>query len=293
MKELGRFGVWSSWFRMAGRDDCVAGFQLAEQLGFGTVWIPGRAGGDDFFDTLRLGLSETSSLVVASGIMNILAHPASDVAKFCSRIQEEFPGRFLLGLGASHANLFPGTYSKPLETMSRYLDELDKHEATGPDMRCLAALGPKMVELARTRSRGVHPYNVPLSHTIESRQALGSGPLLAPEQTVVIDEDPVAAFAKARSYIAHYDGYENYSKSWLRSGFTQEDIAHGGSDRLINGLVAWGDGEAVSRRLTEHLEAGADHVCAQIWTGGKEDDPRADWIKLASALGLAGASKPL
>jgi probable F420-dependent oxidoreductase len=287
MKGLGKFGVWSSWFRTAERDDCIAGYQLAEQLGFGTVWVPGRSGGDDYFGTLRLGLSETSSIVIASGILNIWAHSPQDVAEFCSRVQEDFPGRFLLGLGASHAHLFPGAYNRPLEAMSRYLDELDKYEATGPQARCLAALGPKMVELARTRSLGVHPYNVPVSHTAGSRLALGDGPLLAPEQTIVIDESPVAAMAKARSYIAHYAGYENYSNSWLRSGFTAEDLADGGSDRLVNGVVAWGDGDAVSRRLQEHLDDGADNVCAQVWTGGKEDDPRADWVKLASALGLA------
>lgn len=185
----------------------------------------------------------------------------------------------------SHQHLFPNGYNRPLESMSRYLDELDKHEATEPRMRCLTALGRKMIEMACARSIGVHPYSVLVSRTSGARKALGEGPLLAPEQTVVVDDDPHDRDVDgAQLYRPPYGQIRELSNSWLRCGFTEADFEDGGSDCLVNGIVAAGDAAAVVTRTTEHLDSKADYVCAQSWTGGKDEDRRPGWIKLARSI---------
>lgn len=289
MNELGRIGVWSRWLRDAPRDERAAACAQIEALGYGAIWMPGMAGGD-LFDALELALAATTRVVVAAGILNIWAHEPEEVVRRCGEFHDRFPGRFLLGLGISHQHLFPNRYRSPLESMNAYLDALDRHEATGADRRCLAALGPKMVELARERSLGVHSYNVPVRHTREARAALGPQALLAPAQAIVLADELERSRPAARQYIAKYLGrFENYENAWRRLGYTDADLADGGSDRLVDELVAHGDAAAVARRLSEHLAAGANHVCVQVWpAAGRDEDPREGLVRLAQVLPVAG-----
>lgn len=285
MQDLGRFGVWTRWLREAQPNERVAACARIEELGFGAIWIPGMAGGD-LFDALELALAATAKVVVAAGILNIWAHEPAEVIRRSSELQDRYPGRFLLGLGTSHAHLFPDRYRSPLESIARYLDALDGHEGTRADRRVLAALGPKMVEIARARSLGVHSYNCPAQHTRETRAALGPGQLLVPAHAVVVHEDPAVARAAARQYVAQYLGrFANYESAWRRLGYTEADLADGGSDRLVDDLVAWGDGATVVQRLSQQLAAGADHVCVQPWSAaGAKTDPLAVLVRLARAL---------
>lgn len=284
MHDLGKVGLWSRWFRVADRDERMAGCARMEALGYGAIWMPGMAGGDDLFDALELVLSSTRSIVVGAGILNIFGHEPEDVVRFCDRVHARHPGRFLLGLGVSHAKLMGERYKTPLASMSAYLDQLDRHESTAKDKRCLAALGPKMVAIARERSLGVHSYNVSVPHTRETRERLGAGPLLAPELTVAVEEDRAKAYALARTYLARYlDRYENYTNNLRRLGFGDADFESGGSDRLIEALVACGAPAVVGAKIREHLAAGADHVCLQILSG-PEADPRAGAERLAEVV---------
>jgi probable F420-dependent oxidoreductase len=282
---LGRVGVWSRWLREAERADRAAACAQIEELGYGAIWLPGMAGGD-FFDALELALSSTSSIVVAAGILNIWAHEPDDVVRLCSELHARHPGRFLLGLGTSHPHLFPDRYKSPIASITAYLDALDQHEESGADKRCLAALGPKMIEIARGRSLGVHSYNVSVRHTRETRAALGPDALLAPALALVVENDPALARAAARQCVAPYLGrFVNYENSWRRLGYGDDDLVNGGSDRFIDELVAHGDAATVADRVSEHLVAGASHVCVQPCTGaGANIDPRASLVQLARVL---------
>jgi probable F420-dependent oxidoreductase len=191
-----------------------------------------------------------------------------------------------MGIGVSHGPLVDetgvGTYAKPLARMGDYLDGLDAASEPVPaGDRVLAALGPKMLELARTRAGGSHPYLVVPEHTATARAALGDGPLLAPEQAVVLSTDPDRARGLARAHLAVYLGLPNYVNSWFRQGFTEDDTLEGGSDALVDALVAWGDEDAIAARVQAHRDAGADHVCLQVLG---EDLPMADWRRLGEAL---------
>src|SRR5499427_5777068 len=186
-------------------------------------------------------------------------------------LTETYPGRFLLGLGVSHQQIVDreqaGRYSRPVERMGEYLDALD----SGPNPvqraeRVLAAQGPRMLALARDRGAGAHPYLVTVEHTALARDVLGPDRLLAPEQAVVLEADPVRARMIGREHLAPYLQLPNYTNNWLRLGFTADDLAGGGSDRLIDGLVAWGTTEAIRNRIGEHYRAGADHVSIQVVT---------------------------
>lgn len=201
--------------------------------------------------------------------------------------------RFVLGLGVSHASLVdrgdPGRYRRPLTAMRRYLDELDAVDSGGVTRRrVLAALGPRMLELSAVRAAGAHPYLTTPAHTQRAREVLGPAPFLAPTQMVVLDPDATTARAAARRHLALYLDQPNYVANWLRLGFTEDDAADGGSDRLIDAMVAWGDADAVAARLHEHLDAGADHVCISILDrhAGWRDFPLPvdDWERLAPAL---------
>ena len=179
-------------------------------------------------------------------------------------LDAQYPGRFVLGLGASHAPLVEN-YTRPYSRMVAYLDTLDvAGPEVGKDRRMLAALGPRMLELARDRAAGAHPYFVPVEHTAHARTILGKGPLLAPEVTVVLESDPTTARNLARTFTAGYLTLPNYANNLRRLGFGDEDLAGGGSDRLVDAVVAWGDVDAVASRVQEHRAAGADHVCIQV-----------------------------
>jgi probable F420-dependent oxidoreductase len=286
--DLGRVGIWSGQFRSQDTGEAREAARELESLGFGALWIPGGAGGDIFGDVARV-LSATTALPVVTGILNVWMHDAAEVASEHARISAAYPERFLLGLGVSHASLVEAggdrRYERPLTVMKEYLDALDV--ASPPvrqEDRVLAALGPKMLELARDRSAGAHPYLTTPRHTGEARATLGSGPLLAPEQMVVLDPDLTTAHATARHALARYLALPNYTNNLKRLGFGDADLADGGSDRLVDGIVACGDIAAIAARVKEHLDAGADHVCLQVLTDTPAAYPIEQWRELTAIV---------
>lgn len=280
--ELGRLGIWSGLFSSKGDAVRDVAAEL-EALGYSALWFPNTP---ESFTRGRDLLDATRHVVVATGIASIWTHRASEAAAAHAALEAAHPGRFLLGLGVSHAHLVdrdePGTYAQPLARMREYLDALDAAPTpVPPGERILAALGPRMLELARERSVGAHPYLVTVEHTREARQALGKGPLLAPEQAVVLETDPDRARAIARQHLARYLQAPNYARNWFRLGFSPEDVANGGSDRLVDALVVWGSAETIHERLAQHYQAGADHICLQVLTADPQVFPRAEWQALA------------
>jgi probable F420-dependent oxidoreductase len=253
--ELGTFGVWSQAVFWGEESDAAAEL---EELGYGALWLGGSPGGE--LDAVSAVLRGTNRLPVATGIVNVWAEPAAHMSDVYKRIDHDHPGRFLLGIGTSHPEAVGDRYVKPYDKLVSYLDELD----VPTDRRVLAALGPRVLKLAADRTVGAHPYLVTPEHTATAREIIGAGPLLAPEQHVVLETDPTAARALARNSIEMYLGLRNYTSNWLRLGFTEEDLEHGGSDRLVDALVAWGTAEQIAVRLREHLSAGADHVVVQV-----------------------------
>jgi probable F420-dependent oxidoreductase len=255
-----------------------------EELGYGAMWV-GMASGD--LTQVSWLLRHTRRLVVATGIVSIWANPADTTAAAYADVAARYPGRVLLGLGVSHHHLVEQSgqsYTRPYSKMVSYLDQLDAADPPVPaDGRALAALGPRMLRLAGQRSAGAHPYLVTPEHTRQAREILGDGPLLAPEQKVVLETDPVQARAIGRRTVSFYLSAPNYTSNLRRLGFTEDDLADGGSDRLVDALVAWGDASTVLGRVREHHEAGADHVPIQVL---RPDGslPRAEWRLLAEAL---------
>lgn len=285
--DLGRVGVWwSGGWEVAGRPEVVVPAEL-EALGYGAIWSTGgiRPGLSSRFTRL---LAATSRMVVASGIVSVWVTPAAGIAEAAAELDRQFPGRFLLGLGASHSVLVED-YAQPYSKVAAYLDALDALEdrpaAVGPGRRLLAALGPKMLTLAAERTVGAHPYFVPVAHTASARATMGPGPLLAPEVTVVLERDPALARAAARPFVSGYLTLPNYADNLVRLGFTDDDVAGGGSDRLVDAVVAWGDATAIATRVVEHLEAGADHVSVQV-IAPMDHFPLEQYRELASELPL-------
>jgi probable F420-dependent oxidoreductase len=281
--QLGRIGIWSSQFWGDRRAAKKAATQL-EQLGYGALWFPNRS---TLFELAGDLLGATESIVIAPGIASIWMHPADEAAKAHHTLTEAHPNRFLLGLGVSHAHLVnrnaPGRYDRPFDRMREYLDELDSAPTPVPvGERVLAALGPRMLGLARDRSAGAHPYLVAVEHTRRARETLGAGPILAPEQGVVLETNPERARAIAREYLSVYLQAPNYTNNWLRIGLTPDDLTNGGSDRLVDALVAWGDRDAIHERVAQHIGAGADHVCLQVLTADHMSMPAREWQELAA-----------
>ena len=263
-----------------------------EELGYGAVWLPEVAGRDPFVH-LALILSATRTLIGATGIANIWARDAVAISGAVKGLTEAFPERMLLGLGVSHQNLVGDlrghNYDKPLTAMRNYLDGMDKapylaQRPTTPVRRVLAALRPRMLRLAAERTDGAHPYFVTPEHTARARETLGAGPLLCPEQAVVLESDPDKARAIGREYTKVYLGLPNYVNSILELGFTEADLADGGSDKFVDALVAWGDADQIVARVREHLDAGADHVAVQALPETKRGVPDGQWRDLAPAL---------
>jgi probable F420-dependent oxidoreductase len=227
-------------------------------------------------------LEATSTLVAATGILNVWINEPGETAAADAETREEFGGRFMLGVGIGHREA-TSEYRKPLETMRAFVDGLDGSAIPPPvDGRCLAALGPKMLDLAGERTAGTHTYFVPVEHTRFARERLGPGKLVAPELACVIDTDPVRAKAVARDYAKLYLGLRNYTQGLLRFGFTEHDLADGGSDRLIDAVIPQGSAEQIGEVVRAHFDAGADHVCLQPL--GEDGVPRASWTALAKAL---------
>jgi probable F420-dependent oxidoreductase len=270
----GPLGVWAATDGMA--TQAAVGFaQRIEALGYSTLWLPEVMGRDPFAHIAALG-SATSSLSFATGIANIHHRHPGAMMQAANTVAEQTGGRFLLGIGVSHQPVVEGVrgldYSKPVAAMRRYLDAMDASPfmAIGPASappRLLAALGPKMLELAGERADGAHPYWTTPEHTASARAILGAGKLLCVEQKVVMSDDPEQARATANGALSIYAGLPNYRNNWLRLGFTESEI-EGRSERFIDALVAWGDADAIRSRLNEHIDAGADHVCIQALTPG-------------------------
>ncbi|HVT22605.1 MAG TPA: TIGR03620 family F420-dependent LLM class oxidoreductase [Mycobacteriales bacterium] len=286
MQPLTGTGVWASQLRYGDRAAIPQMAAELEDLGYAALWVPDVGG--DLFGSVELLLSATSRVTVATGILNLWMHTPQDTAQQHARLTAAHGDRFLVGIGVSHQALIDrqeaGTYTRPLSAMATFLDGLDGADQPLPrERRVLAALGPKMLELARKRSAGAHPYNVTPAHTALAREALGPGALLAPEQAVALTTDPAAARAAGRAHAAIYLNLPNYANNLRRLGFDDDDFADGGSDRLIDALVAWGDEAAIAARVQEHRDAGADHVCIQVVTDGPAD-PRDAWRALAPAL---------
>jgi probable F420-dependent oxidoreductase len=281
-------GIWSGQLRYGEAGEKRDAAAELEGLGYSALWIPDVGG--DVFGALRDLLDATSTVTAATGILNLWMHAASEVGEGLAALDADHPGRTLLGIGVSHSLLIdqtqPGAYAKPLRVTRNYLDELDAASpSVPPDRRVLAALGPKMLELARDRAGGAHPYLVTPEHTKIARSALGDGPMLAPEQHVVLETDPGRARAVARESLSIYVQLPNYVNNWRRLGFTEDDFADGGSDRLVDHIVVWGDEATIAARVQAHFDAGADHVCVQACTGAEAGDfPRAEWRALAPAL---------
>lgn len=277
-------GIWSSGLRYGDRLEAAAAVAELETLGYTAVWLPDVGG--DLFGALDSVLAATETLVVATGILNLWMHEPEVTAARVHDFVERYGDRVLVGIGISHAPLIDaseaGRYRRPLATTREYLQAIDAQPNPVPvDRRVLAALGPKMLELAGTLASGTHPYLVTPEHTAVARRALGPDRLVAPEQAVVLDSDPVRARAVAREFLAGYLGLPNYSNNWMRIGFTPDDLRNGGSDRLVDALVVWGDEAAIEARVQEHRDAGADHVCLQVLTDGRLDIPVEQWRRLA------------
>ncbi|GJO01905.1 LLM class F420-dependent oxidoreductase [Mycobacterium marinum] len=275
--ELGRFGVW-----LGSRSITPELAGQIESRGYGAAWI--GASPDADLAWVEPALEQTTSLQLATGIVNIWSAPADEVAASYQRIESAHPGRFLLGVGVGHPE-HTQEYQKPYDALVAYLDDLDK--AMVPDSRrVLAALGPRMLRLAAQRSAGAHPYLTTPEHTGTARQLVGNTVFLAPEHKVVLTTDAAQARAVGRKFIDFYLGLSNYVNNWLKLGFTEDDVRKPGSDRLIDALVAYGTPDQIARRLGEHLEAGADHVAIQVLRPSREDKPMAALTELSGALGL-------
>jgi probable F420-dependent oxidoreductase len=281
---LGRVGVWSLELRFGDPGQAVDAAAELDELGFGALWIPGGVGGDVLGDVARL-LSATHNTVIATGILNIWKHDAREVGEWWSALPTHRKERVLLGLGVSHGPLIGETYRKPLTVMGAYLTQLSAQGLPAANL-CLAALGPKMLELSRDRTAGAHPYLVTPEHSAMARELLGPDALLAPEQGVVLETDPGRARELARQAMARYVLLPNYVNSWRRLGFTEDEISSV-SDRLIEALFAWGGMDRIAERVNAHLAAGADHVCLQVIGGAGPPDVgaiRPAWRELAAAL---------
>ena len=290
--DLGRVGIWTGVLDAVPSSEAQRLAARIEELGFPTLWIPETVGRDPFV-TATLLLSATSSLQIATGIANIYARDAVTMANTQRSLEEAFPGRFLLGLGVSHAHLVDRVrkhdYSKPYSHMVEYLELMDGavFRAVGPTDRpptVLAALGPKMLRLAAEKAQGAHPYFVPVEHTATAREILGQGPILAPEQMVVLETDRTRAYEIARAGMAVYLRAPNYVNNLKRYGFTDDDFADGGSERLVDAIVAVGDVSTAVDRVEQHFAAGASHVCVQVLGADLMAVPREGWKELAAGL---------
>lgn len=290
--DIGRVGIWTGVLDSVPSAEAQRLAQQLEEMGFPTLWIPETIGRDPFI-TATLLLSATSQLKLATGIANIYARDAMTMANTQRSLDEAFPGRFLLGLGVSHQHLVDRVrhhdYSKPYSKMVQYLDEMDGalFMGVGPAQRpatVLAALGPKMLQLAADKTDGAHPYFVPVEHTAQARAVLGPDKLLAPEQMVVLETDRAKALEIARQGMAIYLRAPNYLNNLRRLGFGDDDFADGGSDRLVDAIVATGDVAAVVDRVQGHFDAGASHVCVQVLGESLTTVPEAAWRELAGAL---------
>ncbi len=289
--DLGRIGLWTHTLDPLPWPQAREVALEIEHLGFGTLWLPEAVNRDAIVHSTLL-LGATTDLVLATGIVPLYARDAMTTNAAWRTLEEAYPGRFVLGLGVSHKPMVETirktTYSPPIATMRQYLDDMDASlflaaQPTTPPRRVLAALGPKMLALSAERTDGAHPYHATPEHTAMAREIIGPDKILAVEQSVVLSTDPEEARRHARASLAIYLGLPNYTNNWRRLGFTDADLADGGSDRFVDAIVAWGDEDAIKSRVDQHLDAGAGHVCIQVIPthGGT---PIEEWRRLSAAL---------
>jgi probable F420-dependent oxidoreductase len=291
--QLGRVGIWSGQFDFSPAEVVRDAVAELDELGYSTLWT-GEVKGREVFVAAGLMLASTRRMTIATGIAQILARNPLTMAAGHLALAEAYPGRFLLGAGVSHAALMEirgAAYSKPLSQMRAYLHEMDRmaaeqYRAVQPARapRVLAALGPKMLGLARDAADGAHTYFVPPEHTAAARAILGPGKLLVPEQVFVLDTDPGSARELARRHTASYLRLPNYTNNLRRYGFTDDDFTDAGSDRLVDAIAAWGDVDALVGRIKQHIDAGADQVAVQVLVRDRRGLPRQEWRELAPAL---------
>jgi probable F420-dependent oxidoreductase len=292
-KTLGPVGAWSFDMERLGADDARAHARDLESLGLPVLWIPESLGSKEVFAHASLLLSATKRIVVATGIANIWARDPVAMANGQRALCDAYPGRFLLGLGVSHAPIVKmrsmSDWTRPVAHMRQYLDAMDKAPYTGKAVdtpRVLAALGPKMLELGAERSLGAHPYFVPVEHTTLARKELGAAPLLAVEQAAVLATDPATARATARRHMKRYLELDNYANNLRRLGWADADIANGGSDAIVDAVCVWGDVAAIKKRVDDHLGRGADHVAIQVIRVDPNAPISQEWKTLAPVLGI-------
>ena len=289
---LGPVGAWSFDAERLGAADARGYARELEALGLRVLWIPESLGSKEAFAHASLLLAATERLVIATGIANIWARDPVAMANGQRTLTDAYPGRFLLGLGVSHAPTIPlrgggAAYTRPLEHMRAYLDAMDKAPYTGKPAempRVLAALGPKMLRLSAERTLGAHPYFVPVEHTTLARKEIGPDALLAGEQAAVLSTDPAVARTTARRHMKRYLDLPNYANNLRRLGWGDADLANGGSDALVDAIVAWGDPTAIKARVTDHHRRGADHVCIQVIRADLAAPATAEWRALAPSL---------
>jgi probable F420-dependent oxidoreductase len=289
--QLGRVGLWTRHLDIQPADRVRSTVAELEELGWGSLWS-WEVFGREALTNAGLLLSATRRMVVGTGIASIWARDPVAMAAAQRTLAEAYPDRFVLGIGVSHAPIVDARghrYDRPLEAMRAYLDAMDAAPWQGPPLaeapvRVLAALGPRMLELAAERSAGALLYNNPPEATAAARSVVGAGPLLATAQAVVVEDDPAEARRIGREFIAFYLTLPNYVRAWERAGFGPEERADGGSDRMVDAVVAWGSPEAIAERVRAHLDAGADHVCLQVLESDPNGLPLAGWRALAPAL---------
>ena len=295
-ERLGRLGVWT-FLELLPTPKAVEFVRQVEAWGYSSIWFP-EAVGRDPFSFISYLAAHTERLVFATGIANIYARDAMSLRAIQQTVGELSGSRFVLGLGVSHAPMVAGmrghTYGKPVATMRAYLEAMEKAPYMGPAPAeetplVIAALRPNMLRLAAERCAGAHPYNVTPEHTARAREILGRGPTLAPEQMVLRESDPTKARAVARKNLGIYLTLPNYQNNWKWLGFDDADFAKGGSDRLIDAVVAWGDERAIRARIQAHFDAGADHVCIQAFRPDGEPGPDLGLLEALAPLPVAQA----
>ncbi len=289
--DIGRIGIWTFAFDLQPATRAQEAAAEIEELGYRAIWIP-EAMGREALTNSALLLAGTRRVVIATGIANIWARDPMAMAAGQKTLTEAYPDRFLLGVGVSHApmvGLRGHQYEKPLSAMRSYLDAMDHalYAASPPTtapIRVIGALAPKMLKLSAELAAGAHPYLVPPEHTQGARAILGKGPLLCPEQAVVLETDRATAHQIGRAHLSIYLNLPNYVNNLKRLGFGDADIANGGSDRLVDAIVVWGNVDAIAKRVRAHHDAGADHVCLQVLDANPQALPMRQWRELAALI---------
>jgi probable F420-dependent oxidoreductase len=292
---LGRVGVWTFAFDARPAAQVASDVRAIEALGYPSLWIPEGGGSRDVVGHLGWLLASTDRLTVASGIANITAREPEVLQAGATLLADAYGGRLVLGVGVGHEYTTERRgreWSGPLARMRAYLDAMDEAAPTWPApevpvRRLLAALGDGMLRLSAERALGAHTYFVPVEHTSRAREVLGAEPVLAVELTAVLATDPSEARRIARGWTVHYLELPNYANNWQRLGFSDEDVAGAGSDRLIDAAIAWGSVDDVAARVRAHLDAGADHVCVQVIAEDETDVCLPQLSELAPALSAA------